>query len=147
REREVEQTESRPDRNGTPAREPLRRGVHHLRHRGAGLWLGLEHDHMAERLAPVALVATIDDGHGTGDDLPTAERPEGTDLALLRERRPATEDGEVELERRGPVRAPVGVHPIVKEHELLERVLARGGLDPDAHWSSLKPNPSSGRTT
>src|SRR5882762_2186306 len=135
---EVEETESRASRDGVPAAEPLSSCIHQGRDRRLRLRQGLEHRDVAERLAPVALVATIDDGRGAGNDFAPVEGPKGTYLALLPERGLAAEDGEVEIDRRRPPRPAVGIHTIVEEHELLERVLALGCLDLDAHASPLE---------
>ena len=66
----------------------------------------------------MALIATIDHGRSTGDDLAALEGPERPDIALVSERTSGAEDHEVQVERCRPVRCAVGIDPIVEQDEL-----------------------------
>ena len=76
REGQVQEAEAGPRGDGTAAREPLRRLVHERGDSLLGSGQCLEHDDVPECLAPVALIAAVDDGRGARDRLAAVERPE-----------------------------------------------------------------------
>src|SRR5437773_1592257 len=135
-ERELEHAEAGARRLRPLALEPFAGRIEEESRRLARPGQGLEHHDVAEALAPVAVVAPVDHGRRARHDLAPLARHERPHPAALDERALAREDGELERDERAPARRAGGVHPIMEEDELGERVGTCGRLDAD-HLPSL----------